>query len=443
VRRLAGLIAVVVVTFAATPAHAALPPIKHVFVIWLENKDYATTFAATNPPAPYLAKTLPAMGALLPNYYGIGHESLDNYIAVVSGQGPNPQTQSDCQIYSDFTGTTGGPDGQAMGNGCVYPTGVQTIANQLQDKGLRWRGYMEDMATATVKTCRHPDLNQRDSTQSASAQSQYAARHNPFVYFHSLIDGPSCKDNDVDLQQLPGEMAQAGTTASFSFITPDLCSDGHDATCADPKQKGGYDGINAFLSEWVPKILASPGYKDDGLLVVGFDEAESDNTSCCGETASNTPNAAGPSPGSGGGKVGAVLVSPFIRPGTVDATPYNHYSFLRTAEDIFGLAHLGYAGVDGLAPIGDKTFNQTPKLRLRVKAKRMNRNHVRFAVTTDRQATVVFGGVCGGTHARPTSEAGTRTVTVRYTRRGSCRVSVTRPAWQSSARSFKLRAPRR
>ncbi|MEA2483437.1 MAG: phosphatidylinositol-3-phosphatase, partial [Thermoleophilaceae bacterium] len=234
-RRLAGLIAVVVVTFAAAPAHAALPPIKHVFVIWLENKDYATTFAATNPPAPYLAKTLPAMGALLPNYYGIGHESLDNYIAVVSGQGPNPQTQSDCQIYSDFTGTTGGPDGQAMGSGCVYPTGVQTIANQLQDKGLRWRGYMEDMATATVKTCRHPDLNQRDSTQSASAQSQYAARHNPFVYFHSLIDGPSCKDNDVDLQQLPGEMAQAGTTASFSFITPDLCSDGHDATCADPK----------------------------------------------------------------------------------------------------------------------------------------------------------------------------------------------------------------
>ncbi|MEA2483781.1 MAG: hypothetical protein QOC55_1728, partial [Thermoleophilaceae bacterium] len=83
------------------------------------------------------------------------------------------------------------------------------------------------------------------------------------------------------------------------------------------------------------------------------------------------------------------------------------------------------------------------KLRLRVKAKRMNRNHVRFAVTTDRQATVVFGGVCGGTHSRPTSEAGTRTVTVRYTRRGSCRVSVTRPAWQSSVRSFKLRAPRR
>src|SRR3954468_17797221 len=168
VRRLAGLVAVVISVFAAAPAHAALPPIKHVFVIWLENKDQAKTFAAQNPPAPYLAKTLPSLGALLPNYYGIGHESLDNYIAAVSGQGPNPQTQADCQIFTDFAGSTGGADGQAMGSGCVYPTDVKTIADQLTDRGMRWRGYMEDMAAAggDVKTCVHPDLNQHDGTQS-------------------------------------------------------------------------------------------------------------------------------------------------------------------------------------------------------------------------------------------------------------------------------------
>src|SRR6476646_12244667 len=224
VRRLAGIVAAVTVAFAAAPAHAALPPIKHVFVIWMENKDYDQTFAAQNPPAPYLAKTLPAMGALLPEYHGTGHFSLDNYISVISGQGPNPQTQADCQIYTDFAGTTGGPDGQAMGNGCVYPADVKTIANQLEDKGLRWKGYMEDMALAggDQKTCVHPELNQHDTTQSATAQSQYAARHNPFVYFHSIIDGPSCKENDVDLAQLPSDFAQAATTASYSFITPDL-----------------------------------------------------------------------------------------------------------------------------------------------------------------------------------------------------------------------------
>jgi phosphatidylinositol-3-phosphatase len=445
VRRLAGLVAVVISVLAAAPAHAALPPIKHVFVIWMENKDYDQSFAEKDPPAPYLAKTLPAMGALLPNYYGIGHESLDNYIAVVSGQGPNPQTQADCQIYSDFAGSTGGEDGQAMGTGCVYPTAVKTIANQLDDKQMRWRGYMEDMALTggDQKTCVHPDLNQHDPTQSASAKSQYAARHNPFVYFHSLIDGPSCKGSDFDLAQLPGEIAQAATTASFSFITPDLCSDGHDATCADPKQKGGYAGINGFLEDWVPKILASPGYKDDGLLVVSFDEAEDDNSACCDEKAANTPNAAGPTPGPGGGRIGAVLISPFIKPGTVDQTPYNHYSFLRTTEDMFGLPHLGYAGVDGLVPIGDKTFNQMPKLDLSVVAKRMNRDHVRFTIDAARQATVSFGGVCRGAASRPTSEDGKRTITVRHSRGGSCRIAVSRPAWMPSTKSFKLRNPGR
>jgi hypothetical protein len=443
VLRLAGLV-VIVTLLAAAPAHAALPPVKHVFVIWLENKDYDKTFAAQNPPAPYLAKTLPAMGALLPEYYGIGHLSLDNYIAVLSGQGPNPQTQSDCQFFSEFVGSTGGADGQAMGTGCVYPTDVKTIANQLEDKGLRWKGYMEDMALAggDQKTCVHPGLNQRDGTQSASSEHQYAARHNPFVYFHSIIDGPGCKQNNVDLSQLETDIAQASTTAQYNFITPDLCSDGHDDTCADSKQKGGYDGINGFLEQWVPKILASPGFKDDGLLVVSFDEAEDDSSACCNEKAANTPSAGGDQPGPGGGKIGAVLVSPFIRPGTVDKTPYNHYSFLRTAEDLFGLPHLGYAGVDGLTPMGDAVFNQTPRLDLSVTVKRMNRDHVRFSVDAGRQATVSFGGVCGAA-SRPTSKDGKRTITVRHSRGGSCRVSVSRPAWETATRSFKLRKPAR
>lgn len=444
-RRAAGLLTLLIAFLAAAPAHAALPPIKHVFVIWMENKDYDKTFAQQNPPAPYLAKTLPAMGALLPEFYATGHLSLDNYIAVVSGQGPNPQTQADCQTFSEFQGTSDGPDGQAMGSGCVYPRGVKTIANQLEDKGLSWKGYMEDMASAggTQKSCVHPGLNQPDGTQSATPANQYAARHNPFVYFRSIIDTPSCAQNDVDLSILPNDIAQAATTASFNFISPDLCNDGHDETCADPKQKGGYAGINAFLEKWVPIILNSPGYKDDGLLVVSFDEAEDDNSSCCGERAINTPNAAGPYPGSGGGKIGTVLVSPFIKPGTVDKTPYNHYSFLRTVEDLFAVPYLGYAGAAGLVPIGAKVFNQVPKLDLKVRARRMNRDHVRFTIDAGRPATIKFGGVCKGNAARPTSAAGKRTITVRYRRAGSCRVAASRPSWESAAKSFRLRAPGR
>src|SRR6185437_10548327 len=69
---------------AAGPAPAqelrtgTLPPIRHVFLIVLENKSFEAAFGPGSP-APYLAKSLPAQGALLTQYYAIGHWSLDNY----------------------------------------------------------------------------------------------------------------------------------------------------------------------------------------------------------------------------------------------------------------------------------------------------------------------------------------------------------------------------
>jgi hypothetical protein len=444
VNRLAGVVVAISLALAAAPAHAALPPIKHVFVIVLENKNYDDTFGP-NSQAPFLAKTLPAMGAMVPNYYGTGHESLDNYIAMISGQGPNPQTQADAPLYTDFMPGTPGDDGQAMGSGTVYPTSVKTIADQLEAKGLTWRGYMEDMANgpADQATCRHPQPNQTDPTQTARQGDQYAARHNPFVYFHSLIDGSSCRQNDVDFAHMAGEIAQAGTTPAFSFITPNLCHDGHDEPCKGSNEPGGLKSVNEFLQKWVPVILDSNGFKDDGMLIVTFDESESGADACCGEKAANTPNAGGPTPGPGGGKVGAVVISPFTLPGTVDNTPYNHYSLLRGVEDLFGLDHLGYAGQAGLEPLGPKLFNQTPQLALTVTAKRRDRSHVRFAIDAGRQATITFGGVCKGAAPRTTSEDGRSTITIRHSRGGHCRIAVSRPAWQTATRSFKLRAPRR
>lgn len=114
-RRLALLITIATAVVLASSAGGAtaLPHVKHVFVIVLENENYASTFG--DPAAdPYLAKTLPAKGALLTQYYGTGHESNDNYIAMVSGEGPNPQNQADCQYFDDFVGSGAtAVDGQA------------------------------------------------------------------------------------------------------------------------------------------------------------------------------------------------------------------------------------------------------------------------------------------------------------------------------------------
>jgi hypothetical protein len=347
-------------------ASALKPPkIHHVFTIVLENEDAAKTFGR-NSPAPYLAKKLTRKGEYLPNYYGTGHLSLDNYISMVSGQAPNPVTQADCPVYSNFTGTATS-SGQYVGLGCIYPPGAETIANQLEDKGYTWHEYAQDMNAAAPKgkeePCRHPAIGSLDDTQSAEKGDQYATRHNPFMYFHSIIDFPTCQRNVVDLKHLHKDLRRRRTTPNYSFITPNLCKDGHDEPCVNGKP-GGLVSADRFLKRKVPLIMRSSAYRHHGLIIIIFDEAiatgdGADSTACCNEPAGpNTPSPGGPHPGPGGGKVGAVLLSPCIKPGTVNKTPYNHYSMLRSIEDNFGLPHLGYAGQRGLEPFGRKTLNR-------------------------------------------------------------------------------------
>ena len=336
---------------------APMPPIKHVFVIVLENQGFDTTFAPTTR-ATYLADTLTKQGALLKQYFGIGHFSLDNYIAMISGMGATAQTQIDCPRFIDFVQTGSARDGQLVGAGCVYPSKVKTIANQLEDKHLTWHGYMEDMgkdSTREASTCGHPQIGTVDSTEWATAADQYATKHNPFMYFHAVIDSRTCSRNVVALPALEHDLASAATTPNFSFITPNLCHDGHDRPCANG-EPGGLESANLFLRHWVPIITASPAFRDDGLLIITFDEALSlDRTFCCGQMAG--PNARVAADGLyGGGRIGAVLLSRFIKPGTVSDTPYNHYSLLKSVEDLFGLGHLGYAAPSSVAAFGADVF---------------------------------------------------------------------------------------
>jgi phospholipase C len=344
-------------------APRTIPPVKHIFVVNLENKGFTEAFGPGSP-ATYLNTVLRPSGQLLDQYYGVAHNSLPNYIAQISGQGANPQTQGDCQVYSEFA-QVGRSGGQAVGDGCVYPSNVQTLADQMTSAGLKWKGYMEDMGNTPGQptTCRHPALNSPDSTQTAKATDMYAARHNPLVYFHSIIDKPICASNDLPLDRLPADLHSTKTTPNLVYITPNLCNDGHDATCADGRV-GGLVAADAWLRTWIPKILASAAFKHDGMLVVTFDEAEatgssSDASSCCGEG----PGPNSPLPGItglGGGRVGAVVVSRWTRPGFVNATPYNHYSLLRSIEDLFGLSHLGYADSSDVHSFGFDVFDATP-----------------------------------------------------------------------------------
>lgn len=268
--------------------------------------------------------------------------------------------------------------------------------------------------------CAHPALNGVDNTNSASPAAttepadQYATRHNGFMYFHSIIDNSAeCDANVVPLgkiqagtpSQLDGvqlpdtfsghlvsDLTHARTTPKFGWITPNLCDDGHDSTCVGPNTigqtgagAGGLHGADEFLAHWVPLLEASPAYRSGSMLiVVTFDEASTaDATACCGETPGPDNPTPGfsplltaiykqygltiPDPAPGGGNVGAVLLNPrYINPGSVDSTGYyNHYSALRSYEDLLGitrggqdgLGHLGFAASPGLNPFGHDVFN--------------------------------------------------------------------------------------
>ena len=335
------------------------PPINHVFIIMLENQGYDTTFGP-GTRATYLADTVVAQGALLPQYYGIGHFSLDNYIAIISGVAPNLRTQQDCPRFDEFVETGVAPDGQPIGVGCVYPSHVQTIANQLAAAHRSWKGYMEDMGndpSREKKTCGHATIGMLDSTERATPTDMYAGKHDPFVYFHSIIDDQaSCGRHVVRLDELERDLRSASRTPNLSFIVPNLCHDGHDRPCRNG-EPGALVSANEFLRRWVPRITKSPAFRD-GLLVITFDEALSiDATGCCDEASGPNTKAPGVN-GPGGGRTGAVLVSPFIAPGTVSQTPYNHYSLLKSLEDIFGLPYLGYAGQPGLVGFGTDIFTR-------------------------------------------------------------------------------------
>lgn len=363
---------------ASTPGGAAkLPPIKHVFLIVLSDQGFNAAFGPS-APAPYLAKTLTGEGELLENYYAVSNGELANAIALISGQGPTPQTTSDCPQYSDIAPGTVGAEGQVLGSGCVYPPQTLTLADQLADAGKTWKTYVEGVEAGgpgQPTSCRHPTVGSADPNNTPSPGDAYVTWRNPFVYFHSLIDGTECAQDDVGLGQLTSDLKAASTTPSLAYVVPDRCNDGSETPCA-PGQPAGLQAAEAFLRKVVPEIKASAAYKKGGLIAITFDQAPqtgpgADSGGCCmtttypnlpattppatTSTPTTTPNTTTPN---GGGRVGLLLISKYVKPGTLNVTgEYNHFALLRSIENLFGLKPLGYAAAPGLLAFDSSVFN--------------------------------------------------------------------------------------
>ncbi|HEY2141979.1 MAG TPA: alkaline phosphatase family protein [Solirubrobacteraceae bacterium] len=360
-------------TLVPAPASkSALPPIKHVFLIVLADQPYASTFGPASA-APYLAGTLEKQGELLVRYYAVARDELANEIALVSGLGPTPETATNCPTFLPLSPATKSSDGQYAGSGCVYPGAVPNVGAQLVAKKLTWRAYAEDMergGAGQPSACRHPGLGAPDPSAQARAGDAFATYRNPFSYFDSVIHSTACAQADVGLATLKADLAVARRTPALAYIVPNLCHDGRETPCT-PGEPAGLPAADSFLRRVVPEILASPAYKQGGLLVITTDQApatgtKADSSSCCSQprfpgipgnqpTGAQAANPALPPPG--GGQVGALLLSRYVKAHTFDQEPFNHFSLLRTIEDLFGLAHLGYAGSKGVESLNPTVFS--------------------------------------------------------------------------------------
>ena len=355
------------------PPPSELPPVRHVFMIVLGEGGYDDAFAPDST-APYLAKTLTKQGELLSNYYAVAAGGLANRIALVSGQGPTPETAANCATYADIVPATIDADGQVAGTGCVYPPQALTLADQLTTKGLRWRAYVEGLGNgdSDQATCRHPALDAADLNQAPLPGDAYLTAGNPFVYFHSLLDSGACAADDVGLDRLAPDLKARRGAPSFFYIAPNACHDGGEESC-ESDQPAGLPTADAFLKTIVPQIQASPSYKDGGLIAITFAQApqgvpNADTSSCCATpTFPNLPPdpaldavpVNGPiKPSGGGGRVGLLLISPFVKPGSVNESGYyNHFSLLLSIERLFDLDPLGYASNLALSSFDETVFN--------------------------------------------------------------------------------------
>jgi phospholipase C len=275
-------------TSTPIPTPRPVPAFKHVVILIFEFKEFGLVIGNSQMPN---YNRLAKENTLFSQEYAIMHPSLPNYLALIGGDTFGiTKTCEDCFINA------------------------RTLVDEIEDAGLTWKTYQEDFPRPCF----------------LGSSDVYAQKHNPFIYFDSVrLNKERCDSHIVNLKELPKDLA-AGTLPNFVFITPNICNDAHDC---DVKT------ADTWLGPWVRQLQDYPGMRDDGLIILTWDEGNGDH-GCCGIVP-------------GGGRVATVFISNRVKPGLKVDTPYTHYSILKTISAAFDLPYIGKAALDDYPVITD------------------------------------------------------------------------------------------
>lgn len=306
-----GVLAVSVVAFIAVghkPVRVMLPTYQHAFVIVLENHGYTDMIG--NPNAPQINR-LAQMYGVATHYYGVTHPSEPNYVALIGGSYFGIQ---DDEPYS------------ATIESVNHTIHTPNLADQLPAAHLTWKSYQQSLPYPGYTGPYYP----------SASNSLYVSKHDPFLNFADIQSNPARLHHLVPDTQLLIDLHD-GTVPTFSFISPDLCHDMHGGAPGCPKsgQPGGTNDARLvrrgddYVGTLVQRIMGARLWSQgNNAIVITSDESDTGSAGVTGCCRAN----------SGGGRVATIVITSFGERGVRDNTAYNHYSLLRTLQDIF---HLG------------------------------------------------------------------------------------------------------
>lgn len=341
--------------------------IKTVFVIAMENHNWtqpANQFSGPiqqifqNPNAPYINSLVNGTNvaskqvAYAANYH--------NVLATASGDNPHIHPSEPNYLWAEagFNFNIFNDADPFAPQGGPTQNSVNALDNQLHlvrlltQGGRTWRSYQEDTDLTTVAgkltnvvlpknqwtvplTSFSGNFATGVNQFNGSTQFNYAAKHNPQVFFTDSNGGDDptpanpLSHNYAPLQQLFVDLAN-NTVADYNWITPNQYNDMHTALT------GGFLGLTGdaanirqgdnFASIVIPAIMASRAYQDHGAIILWWDESEEDAVNDNPDDLNHT--------------VGEVVISPLAHP-NVNGRPFagsvflSHSSDLRTVQEIF------------------------------------------------------------------------------------------------------------